>query len=266
MIQPKTSVWGAALRLFSVGFVLKQVGLGVVVFATCIVWLRLPDASAIEVVASMLLALLIVSIAGVGESAIILEICDVGRTRRRLILGAVILLTALALCFGWSSWIEHLSGSNDQLAGYLNSRFPHGLRPLFSYAHIVLWLGWLETLATWIGIGVLALGAFAFAASMRPVPVIFCAFRSLSFWLVVVVGGTGASLLTGSILQWVPGQTLRVEMVSLVVRLLAVVAIDTAVVCMFLLIVAACVRQSGAAYAAVAGTPVDSQERTVDMP
>jgi hypothetical protein len=266
MMEPKASIWGTTQRLLNIGFILKQIGLGALVFTISIVWLRVPDASVIEVVASILLALLIVSIAGLGESAILLQLCGTSRTPRRLFLGALILLAAVTLWFGWSSWIDHLSASNDQLAGYLNSRFPHGLRNFFSYSHIVLWLGWLETSATWTGACILALIAITITASARPAKAIVMALRSLSYWLVVIVGVTGARVFTTSILQWVPGQTLRVEMISLVLRLLAVIVVDATVACLVTLIVAACVRQSDAVYTTSEGTPDDSQERTVDIP
>ena len=266
MIEPKPSIWGTTQRLLTVGFILKQIGLGTLVFLISILWLRLPDASMIEVIASLLLAFLIVSIAGLGESAIVLQLCGASRTPRRLFLGALVLLAAAALWFAWSSWIEHLSASNDQLAGYLNSRFPHGLRNFFSYPHIVLWLGWLETAATLIGACILGLVAIAVTASARPVQTIVMALRSLSYWLVVIIGVTGASVFTTSILQWVPGHTLRVEMISLLLRLLAVIVVDGAVTCLVTLIVAACVRHTDAVYSTSAGTPDDSQERTVDIP
>jgi hypothetical protein len=170
------------------------------------------------------------------------------------------------LWFAWYSWINHLSASNDQLAGYLNSRFPHGLRNFFSYPHIVLWLGWLETFATLIGGGILALVAVSVIASARPIRAIATALRSLSYWLVVIVGVTSAWVFTSSILQWVPGHTLRVEMISLFLRLLAVIVVDGAVACLVTLILAVCVRQTDAVYTTSAGTPDDSQERTVDIP
>lgn len=266
MIEPKPSIWGTTQRLLTVGFILKQIGLGALVFLFSLLWLRLPDASVIEVIASLLLAFLIVSIAGLGESAILLQLCSKSRTPRRLFLGALVLLASAALWFGWSSWLDHLSASNDQVAGYLNSRFPHGLRHFFSYSHIVLWLGCLETAATWIGACILALIAIAVTASARPVQAIVTALRSLSYWLVVIIGVAGASVFTTLILQWVPGQTLRVEMISLLLRLLAVVVADAAVVCLITLIVAACIRHTDAVYSISAGTPDDSQKRTVDIP
>jgi hypothetical protein len=266
MIAPKTSIWGTTRSLLSAGFILKQIGLGALVFLISILWLRLPDASVIEVIASLLLALLIISIAGLGESAIVLQLCGTSRTPRRLFLGVLVLVASAALWFGWSSSIDHLSASNDQLAGYLNSRFPRGLRNFFSYPHIVLWLGWLESSATWIGACILALIAITVIASVRPVQAIVTALRSLSYWLVLIVGVTGASVFTTSILQWVPGQTLRVEMISLLLRLLAVILVDAAVACLLALIVAACVRHSDATYPTLAGMPDDSQERTVDIP
>ena len=79
-------------------------------------WLHVPDASAIEVIGSVLLAFLIVSIAGVGESAIVLQLCGHLEHREG---------SSWALLFYWELRRCGLPGAagrppqrgNDQLAG-----------------------------------------------------------------------------------------------------------------------------------------------------
>ena len=73
-------------------------------------------------------------------------------------------------------------------------------------------------------------------------------------------------MVTGAALQWTPGHGLRIEMLSLVLRLGFVVLTDGLIACLILCALAECVRQANAAYFASAGTPVESQPRTVDEP
>ena len=78
-----------------------------------------------------------------------------------------------------------------------------------------------------------------------------------------------ATAITGALVNWTPGHGLRVEMLSLVLRLAAAALVDAAVVCLLLAILAACVHRSdeaGAPYSTPTGTPDLSQPRTVDNP
>jgi hypothetical protein len=74
------------------------------------------------------------------------------------------------------------------------------------------------------------------------------------------------AVITGSLMEWTPGHGLRIEMVSLVLRLGLAILVDATVVCFLLAILAACIRPTDAFYAAPAGTPVDSQPRTTGNP
>ena len=180
--------------------------------------------------------------------------------------GTAALLVGMAMWLGWSAWIDHLSGGNYQLGGYLNSRFPHGMRNFFSYTHIVTGLSWVELAAVWSGAGALGLTVVAVTASARPLRAMAVAFRSVSCWVVLIVGSTGAAILTTRLMQWVPGRTLRVEMISLLARLAGVILVDVSVAASVMAISAACVRRSDAAYATPAGTPETSHERTAEIP
>ena len=64
MTMKPPPIWRDALALLSVRLVLAQLGLVTGVFLLFMLWLRLPDASTLEVAASALLALLIVAGAG----------------------------------------------------------------------------------------------------------------------------------------------------------------------------------------------------------
>ncbi len=266
MTVTKPSIWGTAKTLWSVRLVLKQAGLALTVFLMSLVWIRLPDASVMDVIGTAILAVLIVLIAGTGESRIILRLCGKTHEPRRLLAGTAALLVGVAMWVGWSAWIDHLTGGNFQLGGYLNSRFPHGMRNFFSYAHIETWLSWVEMAAVWVGAGALGLAVVAVTASARPLRAMAVGFRSMSYWVVVIVGASGAAILTTSLLQWVPGRTLRVEMISLIARLAAVILVDVSVAASVLAISAACVRRGDAAYETPVGTPDASQERTAEIP
>jgi hypothetical protein len=257
----------------SVRLVLQQIGLVLLIFLLYALWLHVPDASALDVIGSALLALLAVAVAGAGESALLLRLAGRARTPERLLRGALLLLAGAVLWFGWNALLDGLRGnynSNDALwAGYLNSRFPHQLRNAFSYQHILLWLRWMWTMLGWIGAGLVAIGVFAGTAGERPLRAAGCALRSFTYWAALVAGTIAATAITGALVNWTPGHGLRVEMLSLVLRLATAALVDATVVCLLLAILAACVYRSdeaGAPYSTPAGTPDLSQPHTVDKP
>ena len=269
----KPSLVRSAFGLMSVRLVLQQIGLALLVFLLYALWLHVPDASALDVIGSALLAVVAIAVAGAGESALVLRLAGRARTPERLLRGALLLVAGAALWFGWSALLDGLRGnynSNDSLwAGYLNSRFPHQLRNVFSYRHILLWLGWMWSILGWIGTGVIAIFVFAGAASARPRRAMAQALRSVAFWIVLVAGAMGAAAITSALIGWTPGHGLHVEMLSLALRLIAAILVDAVVVCLLLAILAACVRRSddaGAPHSTPAGTPDASQPRTVDNP
>ena len=269
----RLSTLRSALARMSVRLVLQQIGLALLIFLLYALWLHVPDASALDVIGSALLALLAVALAGVGESALLLRLAGRARTPERLLRGALLLLAGAVLWFGWSALLDHLRGnynSNDALwAGYLNSRFPLQLRNSFSYEHILSWLRWMWAMLGWIGAGLVAIGVFAGTASVRSLRAAGCALRSVTYWAALLAGTLAATAITGALVNWTPGHGLRVEMLSLVLRLAAAALVDAAVICLLLAILAACVHRSdeaGAPYSTPAGTPDLSQPRTVDNP
>jgi hypothetical protein len=253
-----------AYALLSVRFVLMQIGLVLLVFLLSLLWLQMPDASVLEVAASGLLGILILAIAGAGEASLILRLCDRARTRARLFRGALLILFGVALWYAWSVLLAHLQVKDVLHAGYLNSRFPHSLRNVFSYPHILLWLGWMWTTLVWIGAGIITVFAFAMTASVRPVRVIARALGSVTWWLSLLIGIYAATMITDYLIAWTPGHGLRIEALSLIVRFVAIALIDGSIVSLLLAIPAACVRRTDAANQTPAGTPDDSQPRTVE--
>lgn len=266
MTARSPSVLRGALSLLSVRLVLAQIGLALLVFLLYVVWLRMPDASVLEVIASMLLALIAIAVAGAGESALLLHLAGRARTAGRLLRGTLLLLAGAALWFAWSALLGHLHTNDSLHAGYWNSRLPHPLRNFFSYEHILLWLGWFWATLTWAGAGVIALLVFAGTASARPVRAVALAARSVTFWTAVVLCAAAASVGTSLLLEWTPGHGLRVELMSLVLRLGLAMLIDAILACFLLAILAACVRRADALYATPAGAPDESQPRTADNP
>jgi hypothetical protein len=260
--------WREALSLFSVRMVVGQIEVALCVFVLFAVWLRVPDASGLEVAVTILLALLIVGVAGFGESVVFLRLCRRARTLRLLLLGTALLIAGTALWFGWSALLDHFHGDDAMRAGYYNSRLPHQLRYFFTYGRIVLWQGWMWNTLTWIGTGVIVAAAVCGVGSRHPLRAMVRVLRSGAYWVVLIVGALAASIMTASLIGWTPGHGLRREMVSLILRLGTAILFDAVVLCLLLCAIAACCRDiaSDAVQAAPAGTPEESQPRTAGNP
>jgi len=266
MTMKPPPIWRDALALLSGRVVLAQLGLVTGLFLSFMLWLRLPDASILEVVCSGLLALLIVASTGLGESWLILGLAGRPRTWGRFIRGTLLLLVGVVLWIAWSVWLAHVSNDDPLRAGYLNSKAPHQLRRLLTYEHILLWLGWMWTTLKWLGGGLLASIIVPLVASRRPLRAALIAVRSLSFWLTLLAGTMFATLMTGALMAWLPLRGLWAEIFSLVLRLAVVVLLDGMIACWLLATLAVCVRRADAGYATPAGRPDDSQPQTVDTP
>ena len=254
------------LRLLSLRLVLEQIGLALLVFALFALWLRIPDASAINVLGSVLLAILIVAVAVAGESSLILRLCGCGRPPRRLLRGALILLAAALLWFGWNALLTPFETRSGLYAGYLNSRLPHQARTLFSYPHILQGLSWLTTILRVFGAGVLAIFAFPLIASAHPARAIRSSLHSGVFWIALLLGGILVPALTRWLVGWTPGHGLRPELLSLVARLTVVVLLNAAVVSLLLTLLAERVRETDLLYSTPGGTPADNHPRTAEKP
>ena len=268
MSDRKKADWREALSLFSVRMVVGQIEVAICVFALFAVWLRVPDASGLEVAVTVLLALLIVAVACFGESVVFLRLCRRARTLRLLLLGTALLVAGIALWFGWSALLDHFHGQDAMRAGYFNSRLPHQLRYFFTYERIALWQGWMWNTLTWIGAGVVVAAAMCGVGSTHPLRAMRQVLGSRAYWVVVIVGPLAASIVTTSLIDWTPGHGLRREMVSLILRLGTAILFDAVVLCLLLCAIAACCRDvvSDAVQAAPAGIPEESQPRIAGNP
>jgi len=266
----RTSVLRSALPLVSARLVARQIGLAVLVFVLSVLWLRVPDASLVDVVGTVLLGVLVLALAGGGEASLMLRLCGRPVSALRLLRGGMLVLVGVALWLGWSVLIGHLSANDWEWAGYLNSRAPHQLRNVFSYLHLHFLLESLWSTLRWFGAGVLGAVVFAAAGAVRPLRALGTIFRSLSYWLCLLLGIIVAVEVTNAVMGWTPGHGLAVETFSLVLRLVGVVIFDAVVVCLLLSVLAACVLRSDSdetgGYETPAGTPEDSQPRTVPTP
>lgn len=259
-------VFREALRLLSAALILKQILLALLVVLLSLACLRVPDASWLEVCASGVLALLVLALAAGGESALVLSLAREPRTPARLLRGTLLLLACAALWTGWLLLLNHLNWNDPLHAAYLNSRLPHAMRNFFSYDRILLWLGSMALAAVWIGTGWLAAFFVAAIASRQPIRAASLALRSPGYWMTLIVGATGCTVVTRLLLHWAPGHGLRVETLSLVLRLGLIVVMDAVVVCLLLAFLAVCARLSNEESIAPAGTPLASQPRTAEIP
>jgi hypothetical protein len=265
MMRPRFSIVRDALALMNRKLIALQIALALTVFVLLVLWLRLPDSSALSLVATVLVGVLLLGVAGGGEAALLLRVY--GRPVRigRVIRGAVLLLIAMALWLGWGALLEHFRVSDSTVAGYWNSRFPASARNVFSYAHIYQWLEWMWTALAWIGAGVAAVVVFSMTVSERPARAIRATLLSATFWLTLVCVGLCVSL-TAMVTQWTPGHGLVIETISLIVRLSCAVVVDAVLLVAGIAVIAACNRRGNTLYEMPAGSADESQPRTDDMP
>jgi hypothetical protein len=173
------------------------------------------------------------------------------------LLGAASIILAVLVWCLLSQWLTSLHAGDSQRASYLNSRFPHGLRRLFTYNHICQWLGWLWSLLTWIAAGILAAASYAVTIG-RP-RAILRTLISVTWWVALVLLCVLATTVTGKMMDWKPGHGISVELFSLITRLGFVVVLDGAVISLLLAILVQ-------TQAMPDGTPEASHPRTELIP
>ncbi len=246
-----------------VAVALQHVALAAFLFLLLIGWLHIPDANAIEVFGSVVTALLIAAVAGAGESAIALRLTNRRATTRRLLLGTGAVCLAALLWFAISLGVDHLSTKQGLWVGYLNSRFPASLRQAFSYEHLFLWFEWAGRALRWGVAGLLAAAIFACITCDRLLFGVRAIFGSAKYWgtlLLLMIVGVG---ITPALLAWTPGHGIRVEMLSLVLRVSILIALSAISVALLLQAMAQAVLRI---QSVGTGEPATSQPRTVDIP
>ncbi|HZQ43215.1 MAG TPA: hypothetical protein VFA99_08175 [Acidobacteriaceae bacterium] len=266
MTAVRRAVWRDAACLLHLAWVLQQMALAVIVFVLSIVWLRLPDSNVLWVAVSLLLGLLILCVALGGETALLLRLARRTLTRARLLRGALLLLLAVLLWYIVGNAIDHLQAHDALRAGYYNSRFSASRRQLFTYEHLMTWLGWLWTAIRWIVLSLLGALFIAPVTAAQIRSAIARTAGSPTYWIATALLCFGGSAITAALVNWMPGHGLRVEMVSVALRLLCAFFIDGVLVCFVFAVIAECTRRSDLGYKAPDGTPVVSQPRTAEIP
>jgi hypothetical protein len=255
----------SARTYMTVRFVLLQLGLILIVSLLFAAWLRIPDSGILAVIGTVLLASLIPVLALGGEASLLRRLAL--SARGGLIPGAVALLIAVALWLAWSTWLDHLSAYDfTRAAGYANSRFPHSLRNLFSFENLLRWLGWIWLALKWLGAGLLLAIAVPFSQASRPVLAGLRVVFSFSYWMILALTAIIVTSITQGLVEWTPGHGLRVEAISLVLRLGTVAIIDVALICFVLAAITAIVVRLEGRHEIPGGTPEINQPRSVDIP
>ncbi|MEK6398601.1 MAG: hypothetical protein V4734_10995, partial [Terriglobus sp.] len=251
----------SARSVLTVG--LQQIALAAVVFVLVVLWLQIPDANAFEVFASVVLALLIALLTGAGECAIALGLIGRRFTARSMCVGTCVVLVAAFFWWLLSAVIDHVSANDALRAGYWNSRFPASLRNVFTFEHLVVWLGWGWSLLRYVIAGLVAAAAFAVIASGSPVRATLAIWGSIRYWVFLLLFVVVGAIVTDTLIGWTPGHGIRVELLSLAARLLLVILLNAATVALLMQSMAHAVLRTQA----VGGVdPVTSHPRTEDMP
>lgn len=242
---------------------LQQVALAAVLSFLLFAWLHVPDANAFEVLLSLLLAVLVVAVAGAGESALALRLTGRGVTTRRLAVGTSAVFVAALLWYGVSLGIDKLSLNDGMRAGYLNSRFPASMRNTFTYERIGYGFSLFWSALRWLAAGLLAAAAFATTTFDAPVRGLFTILRSGRYWLSLLFLFLAGPCITGWLMHWTPGHGLRVETLSLMLRVLVAIGLNAAAVALLLQAMAAALLRL---HSSGTDAPLMSQPRTAANP
>ena len=255
-----------AVRLMTARFVLTQTGLAVVVLGLFALWLQVPDASALDVIGSVLLGLLLICVAGAGETWLVLRLGRQPLSLRRNLLGMGLWVVAALLWWAWFAWIHHLGNNTVLYASYLNSKLPPGVRVLASFSRLEAVMDWLGTMLAWGAGALLAIPVVALLLSAAPARATGRVVLSLWWWLLLIVAANLGAYGTAALLHWVPGHALGPELLGLLFRLVLSLVLDGLLVSALLCVLVETLECAGPAQSAPGGTPVISQPRTADAP
>ena len=92
--------------------------------------------------------------------------------------------------------------------------------------------------------GILLAIAVPLSQTSRPLRAGLRVVFSFSYWMILALAAIIVTTITQSIVEWTPGHGLRVEAMSLVLRLGIVAIIDTALICYLLAVITALVVRS----------------------
>lgn len=128
-----------------------QFGLTLVLLLAGVAWTRLPEKHWWQVALTLLIPLLLIVCLLELEAGTMRKLAGDDGRRVKLVAGAATLLFWLAAA--WACWWA-LDWCHEQIwdwAAYLNSKASARWRArTFTYAHLVLWLGWVEWVLRWI--------------------------------------------------------------------------------------------------------------------
>ena len=193
------------------GWVALQFGLTLVLLLVGLAWTRLPDKHAWQVVLSLLIPLLLAISALELQAGTVRRLADDDGRRVKLVWGAAALLVWVA--FGATLWAL-LDWCDDQIplwAGYLTSKASaHARAMMFTYEHLVSWLGDLEWVVRWIVIPAKLIpysAASALWGWRLPVRRILRFLFNWRWWLGVLLASLLGVLLPGRFFSGTPGGT-----------------------------------------------------------
>ncbi|MCL2661036.1 MAG: hypothetical protein FWD64_11050, partial [Acidobacteriaceae bacterium] len=190
-------------------------------------WLKIPDSHWWQLVFSVLYAVLLA--AGILSVKVILL-----RWLRRSETH-VSMLHSIGLLILWAFVILivadaflHIENNAPLRAGYWNSRLGPQMRVLFSVVRLYQWQIYLQNVLVWIVLPMVALplsietvvrGLRGWRNGAR---VVF----KWQNWLTILIASGMVYWITESLLQWQPGHTVKGEIVSVILRLGLLVAVD----------------------------------------
>lgn len=178
-----------------------QFGVTLLLMAAGVVWTRLPEKHWWQVGLTLLLPVMVIVSLLELQAGTMRKLADDDRKRVKLVWGAMTLLVWLAVV--WACWwaLDWCDGHIWEWAGYLNSKAPVSWRArTFTYAHLVLWLGWVEWVLRWIAIPAKVTvwaGATAQWGWRVPVRRVLRVLWNWQWWLVVTVLALAAVRWTG---------------------------------------------------------------------
>jgi hypothetical protein len=130
-----------------------QFGLTLVLLAVGVVWTRLPEKHWWQVGLTLLIPLLLIASLLELEAGTMRKLADDDGKRVKLVWGTMTLVLWLAVV--WACWwaLDWCDGHIWEWAAYLNSKAPaHWRARTLTYAHLVLWMGWIEWVFRWIAV------------------------------------------------------------------------------------------------------------------
>ncbi len=196
-------------------------------------WTRLPDKHLWQVALDLLVPLVLIICALELEAGTVRAFADNDDSRVKLVWGAVTLLVWIAI--GAAFWAL-LDWCDDQIplwAGYLNSKASaHARATVFTYAHIVRWLNFVEWIFRWILLPgkLVVLGAASAQWGWRlPIRRIYRVLLSGRWWLGVIVAALVGVWLPSRFFSGLPHGTVSAQVWAVVLKLVAtyVLAIGT---------------------------------------